>query len=923
VRQHARFLFLLPLFLAVIALVLMTRDGARGAAQEPEPGVDVDPTNLTVSEPTGTGIFTLSLTTEPTATVVVSLTASNLECDVLSPAVTLSTTNWLDGVTVTVTAVDDDVADGPQTCVVFISPTLSADPNYQGIEPDDVIVTVLDDEAGVVVTPTTLTVSEPDGTAIFTFSLTSEPAATVSTELTAHGGECSVSPGLLQVDATNWRTGVTATVTAVDDDVIDGPQLCNIETGMTQSLDSQYHHINPTDVTVTVEDDDGASITVMPTALTVEEPAGTDIFTLSLTTEPTATVVVSLTASNLECDVLTPAVTLSTTNWLEGVTVTVTAVDDDIADGPQTCLVTTESASDDPNYDQKLVDDVTVTVLDNDEAGFDFVPDTLTVSETGTSDTFLVKLTSEPVADVIVPLVASDNTECSVSPGSVTLTDENWDVGVSATVSAVDDDVADGNQTCTIETGPTESGDTDYVGKDPEDVAVTVEDDDVAGLLVVPTVLTLSEPDGSGVFTMTLTSEPTADVTVPLMASNAECSVSPALVTLTDENWDAGVGATVTAEDDDVVDGSQVCIVQTGTTDSGDGNYDGLDPVDVTVTVEDDDEAGVFVFSQDLTISEPDGSSVFTMTLLSQPIAQVEIGLLTSNNQCAVSPDLVTLTEANWRDGMPVTVWAVDDDLIDGEQTCTVFTQPAASLDPLYDGLNPPNLVFVVQDDDRLRYVYLPAVVRYWPPIPKPPTMQPISNPGGVGSYTVSWSGVPLADRYVLEESTDSGFSQRETVYSGPLTSQQIAGRGAARYYYRVKAQNEWGDSAWSGVVWTDVIWEAEPNDSAGLANGPLVAGVTYHGTFPSAADVQDYFRVRLSSPGRLELWLTQIPAGQDYNLVLRDSGLAIRGYSALLSNADEYILTGLLPAGEYYVQVYHASAGGSLQPYNLRFVYR
>ncbi|MCL7455008.1 MAG: fibronectin type III domain-containing protein, partial [Anaerolineae bacterium] len=198
----------------------------------------------------------------------------------------------------------------------------------------------------------------------------------------------------------------------------------------------------------------------------------------------------------------------------------------------------------------------------------------------------------------------------------------------------------------------------------------------------------------------------------------------------------------------------------------------------------------------------------------------------------------------------------------------------------------------------------------------------PISNATGIGSYLVSWGGVPLADGYVLEESKDSSFSAPATVYSGPLTSYQVVGRGAARYFYRVKARNAWGDSPWSGTVWTDVVWEAEPNDSAGQANGPILAGITYHGMFPSASDRQDYFYLNLPDPRRVELWLTKIPAGHDYNLVLRDSSLGIVGYSGELSNTEEHILTGILPAGQYYVQVYHPpDDGGSTQAYDLRFV--
>ena len=119
------------------------------------------------------------------------------------------------------------------------------------------------------------------------------------------------------------------------------------------------------------------------------------------------------------------------------------------------------------------------------------------------------------------------------------------------------------------------------------------------------------------------------------------------------------------------------------------------------------------------------------------------------------------------------------------------------------------------------------------------------------------------------------------------------------------------------------MLWEAEPNDQAlSQANGPLVSGLTYYGLFPNAADVQDYFYVDLPAAHAVELWLTNIPLGQDYSLVLRNAALQTVGYSAQPGNTDEYIQTGVLPAGRYYVQVYNASSGGSIQPYHLRVIY-
>jgi hypothetical protein len=124
-------------------------------------GILVTPTTLTVSEPGTAGIFTVRLSTLPTGDVTVGLTSSDLtECTV--PAnVVVPVANWNTGVNVTVTAADDVLPDGTQLCIVQTGASASADPAYNGINPADVTVSVIDDETAPPTTPKTTTVSGP------------------------------------------------------------------------------------------------------------------------------------------------------------------------------------------------------------------------------------------------------------------------------------------------------------------------------------------------------------------------------------------------------------------------------------------------------------------------------------------------------------------------------------------------------------------------------------------------------------------------------------------------------------------------------------------------------------------------------------------------------------------------------------------
>jgi hypothetical protein len=888
-----------------------------------EADILVDPNSLIISEPSGSDSFILTLTSQPISPVSVSLTPSNSQCTVSPPSVDLGADNWASGATAIVTAVDDSIVDGTQTCVVQTGPATSDDPGYVGIDPEDVTVTVYDDEeAGILVDPTSLTISEPIGSDFFELTLVSQPLSTVSVPLSTSNSECTVSPSSVDLDAANWSTGVIAIVTSIDDSIVDGTQTCLVETGPATSEDPSYDGRDPGDVLVTVYDNDQPGILVDRAQLAISEPSGSDTFVLSLTSQPVSTVSVSVSASNSQCTVSPASVDLDAGNWASGVVATVTAVDDPVQDGTQTCLVETGPAtSEDPDYQGRDPEDVTVTVYDDDGPDILVIPTALSISEPSGSDVFALALTGQPVAPVSVDLTVTSS-QCTVSPASISLDTNNWSSGVPVTVSAVDDPLIDGSQICLVQTEPAESADPDYNGRDPEDVTVTVHDDDEPGVLVVPTTMTVSEPSGSEDFTLTLASQPSAGLSIELSVSNSQCTVSPASVELDAANWSTGVTATVTAADDLIQDGTQICMVETGLTFSADPNYAGLDPDDVVVTVLDDDVPGVIVVPTTLTVSEPSGSGVVTLSLTGQPRATVSISLSPTNNQCSVAPTSVELNAANWYAGVGITVSANDDLILDGTQDCPVQIGLTESVDPDYDGLDAEDIAVVVQDNDTTVLVYLPSIERNWPPFPGVPTLYAIDNPDGLGTYTINWSPAANVDSYVLEEATDMAFTDAHQIYAGSQSGYTVSGQVTGRYYYRVKGRNGWGDSAWSVTQSADMRWEVEPNDGIAQANGPIVSNLVYYGTFPGTDDVKDYFFFELSASHRVRLWLTNIPADRNYDLVLRRPNEDPVEWSLKGGNADEYIDIPSLAPGTYYVQVYRTGGAGSSQPYHLRVVY-
>ncbi|HND55657.1 MAG TPA: hypothetical protein PLV92_24750, partial [Pirellulaceae bacterium] len=212
-------------------------------------------------------------------------------------------------------------------------------------------------------------------------------------------------------------------------------------------------------------------------------------------------------------------------------------------------------------------------------------------TESGGQASFTIVLDSAPSADVVISLTSSDTTEGVVSPASVTFTPANWNVPQTATITGVDDFLDDGDVAYTIVTGAAESTDSQYSGYDPSDVAVTNVDNDTAGVTVSPASgLATTEAGGQASFTVVLTSQPTANVTIGLVSSNlSEGHVSPTSVEFTSTNWQTPQTVVVTGVDDAVVDGNVAYSIFTGQAVSADSLYSQINPPDVSLTNTDDD----------------------------------------------------------------------------------------------------------------------------------------------------------------------------------------------------------------------------------------------------------------------------------------------------------------------------------------------
>lgn len=561
-------------------------------------GVTVTPiVGLMTTEAGDEATFTVALTSEPFATVLVPLASSDpTEGTVSSPSISFAPGNWDQPQTVTVRGAQDTLNDGTVAYSVVLGMLNSDDLTYDALDPDDVHLQNVDDDVyGIAVTPGSGLVTTEAGAAdTFQVVLQTQPTANVTIAVSSTStNELTLSTTQLVFMPSNWNTAQTVTVTGKDDAIDDDDQPFTVALAPAVSTDSAYAGIDPPDVTGINTDDDAAGVTVTPTtALVTTEAGGSDSFSVQLTSQPTAPLTIAV--SSLDTTEGLPAQTVlsfTAANWMTAQTVTVIGQNDTTTDGDVAYTVQLANpTTTDTTYAAINPDDVSLTNEDNDIPGFTFDPSSLTVSEFQDSDPVGVTLNTPPTANVTISFTSSDTTEGTVSPASLTFTPANWNVQQFVNVTGVNDTTADGNIDFFLVTGTSSSTDAAYSGIDPVDIPVVNLDNDTAQVYVKARAkLSVSETGTSATFRVSLTVEPTATVTCTLHSSDlTEGTVSPTTLTFQPNNFGFRT-VTVTGVDDTDMDGDTAFTIVLNACTSTDLQYQGVNPRDVQVTTRDDD----------------------------------------------------------------------------------------------------------------------------------------------------------------------------------------------------------------------------------------------------------------------------------------------------------------------------------------------
>ena len=631
----------------------------------------VSATRLSVTEG-GTGTYTVALALQPVEAITVTIAKgagddADLAVEDTDPLASgvqntliFSQQNYDTAQTVTVSATaDTDEISGKATLTHTASGTTFANAVAT-------VVVLEQDHGGFHVSASQLTIPE-GGTATYLVQFNSGYQGTRKVVVNDGSGFAAVSGSTLiqsfepTLDFHSWNydTAQTLTLSAAEDDRDE-----DLSVDVTHSSGGTTFTLTAVNL-----DNDQMGIVASPAALSVDE-RGTATYGLALRSQPLAAVTVTASVRSGVGGVRIPdtaavtagKLTFTTDNWSTAQIVTVSAADDSNAADDSTIIehVASEAhtGSRPPtNYGNAETLLMPVSVTDDDSTGLVLDRDAVSVGE-GSSARYGLRLASQPSAAVTVAVQSGGDSDISASPAALTFSVRNFDHVQSVTLAAAAD--LDANDGLSTFTHTATGGGYDGVAAT---LTATEADDEVAALLASVPRLIVDE-GSSAVYTVRLASEPQDSVTLSARISGSTSLwIAPRSLVFTSADWSTAQSLTVRASEESGNLSSAAMLLHS----AAGGGYGGIT---LALPVQErDNEAGIFLSRQALTVSEG-GSQAYAVVLTGAPAGAVTVTVAQQADgdaDLSADPVQLTFTATDWSDSQSVTISARDDgDGVDG-----------------------------------------------------------------------------------------------------------------------------------------------------------------------------------------------------------------------------------------------------------------
>ena len=652
----------------------------------PTPGITLSRESLALEEDPGTinanrGTYTIVPDSPPTGCAGIGFAPASDNADVtVSPSsLQFNNSNWTTPKTFTVTAAQDN--DGTHdTATITHSVIINCDAaGYPtSLTLPSLTVNVNDDDVPTVTLALSASsIAESGASNVSTVTATLNRTSGAATEVTVAaapgaGTDFTQTGTRLTIAAGQTTSTGTVTLTAADN-AADAPDKTVTVSGTATNAQGITQ---PTNVTLTITDDDALpTVTLALSATAVTEAGGQATVTAMLSHPSSEAVTLTVSAAAVSPAVpgdfslsATPTLLMPAGQPASTGTVTLTAVNNAVDAADKTVTVSATAAGGRGVANPSAV---TLTLTDNDTAGITADPTSgLRTSEAGGTAAFRVTLDSEPTGAVVLDVASSDTTEGTVMPSALTFAAADWNTDQTVTLTGQDDmptamnpNPSSGTRpytvTLTVNTTATQDATYDALS------AVTVNAqnaDDEYGLTPGTVTGQATEAGGTAAFAVKLNTQPGANVIVTVASQDtSEGLASPSSLTFTTTDWNTEQTVTVTGQNDDVDDGTVTWTVRL-TAASSDTNYNTLTE-NVSVTTTDDDAAPtVTLAAAPASIAENGGVATVTATLSHASGAATTV-TVTAGTGYTVGTDavLVIPAEATAAPADVATVQAADD----------------------------------------------------------------------------------------------------------------------------------------------------------------------------------------------------------------------------------------------------------------------
>ncbi len=653
----------------------------------------------------------VQLMARPTAAVTIPVSVSDTsEASVSGESLVIAPADWDDDDNcIVVTGVDDNLIDGDiEYELVFGDPT-SSDPVWHAFTADNItnvqLTNIDDDTAGLHISSHEVSATEGGAPGTFTVSLTSQPAEDKTVVLAVasnNSSQATVSPEALTFTHGNWDAPQTVTVTVVDDTAVEGEHSASLQLSVDDEATTEvaYLSLEGEQVTVLITDNDTATASITAIASAVE--GGTNgAFTVNLTSTNQTGAPVAVTyevhedstaVAGQQYVALSGSVAIPHGQSSATITVNVGGMNNALFQGDKVLKLTLTSSSsasvvigEDDEATVIIADDevasVTLSASDGDEEGpldIVFTASLSLANNTGSDLEFVIiddggtavsGADYEAFAGQTIMIIDGETSGALV----VTVHDD-------ALLEALSETVIARVQGLNLPVG-TQLGETTIA-------AASIIDNDTASVSVV-TAAGAAEPSTAGSFTISLNKTNNTGGPIQVSYDISGSAVSGTDYTALSSTASINSGAdsatvTVSPTDDVLMEGDETVILTlTGS------NFDRVslgEPNASTLTISDDEIAGVIVSIVDSTTNEDGGTAEICFALRSQPAAAVTIALQSSDTGKVTVQSDVTIQPEAWDGSTCVTATGQDDIVptVTGTQTVTIFTGAVESDDPFY-----------------------------------------------------------------------------------------------------------------------------------------------------------------------------------------------------------------------------------------------